>query len=123
MSGENQAQLITHLTITIVKHLGGSIMLRGCFSAAETGRLIRIEGAMNGAKYWQILNEILLQRACDIRLGRRFTFQQDNDAKHTAKAMLGWLQNKNVKVLEWPNQSPDWNPIENLWKTLEIAVH
>ena len=27
-----------------VKHGGGSIMLRGCFSAAGTGRLVRIEG-------------------------------------------------------------------------------
>ena len=29
----------------------------------------------------------------------------------------------NVKILEWPNQSPVWNPIENLWKEFKIAVH
>ena len=33
-------------TISMVKHGGGSIMLWGCFSAAETGRLIRIDGKM-----------------------------------------------------------------------------
>jgi hypothetical protein len=34
-----------------VKYGGGRIMLWGCFSAAGTGRLIRIEAKMNGAKY------------------------------------------------------------------------
>jgi hypothetical protein len=34
-----------------------------------------------------------------------------------------WLQNKNVEVLEWPSQSPDLNPIDNLGKDLQIVVH
>uniref|UniRef100_A0AAZ3SFP7 Uncharacterized protein n=1 Tax=Oncorhynchus tshawytscha TaxID=74940 RepID=A0AAZ3SFP7_ONCTS len=56
-------------TIPTVKHGGGSsIMLWGCFSAAAPGRLVRIEGKMNGAKYREILDENLLQSAQDIRL-------------------------------------------------------
>ena len=35
----------------MVKHDGGSIMLWGCFSAAGTCSLVRIEGKMNGKKY------------------------------------------------------------------------
>ena len=41
----------------------GSIMLWGFDSAAGTGRLVRIEAKMNGAKYREILDENLLQSA------------------------------------------------------------
>ena len=54
---------------------------------AGTGRLVRIEGKMNRAKYTEILDENLLQSDQDLRLGQRFTFQQDNDPNHTAKTM------------------------------------
>jgi hypothetical protein len=56
-------------TIPTVKHGGGSIMLWGYFSAAWTGRLVRIEGKMNGAKYREILDENLLQSTQDLKLG------------------------------------------------------
>jgi hypothetical protein len=104
-------------TIPMVKHGGGSIRLCGCFSAAGTGRLVRIE-----AKYREILDDNLLQRAQDLRLRRRFTFQQDNDPKHTAKTTQEWLRDKSLNVLEWSSQSPVLKPSEHLWRDLKIAV-
>ena len=85
-------------TIPTVKHGGGSIMLWGCFLAAGPGRLVRIEGKMDGAKYREILDESILQSAQDLRLERRFTFQQDNNPTHTAKTTQEWLQDKSLNV-------------------------
>jgi hypothetical protein len=56
-------------TIPTVNHGRGNIMLWGCFSASETGRIVRIEGKMNRAKYRENLDENLLQSTQDLRLG------------------------------------------------------
>ena len=95
-------------TIPTVKHGGGRIMLWGCFSVAGTGRLVRIKAKMNGAK---ILDENLLQSTQDLRLGWKFTFQQDSNPKYTVRKTQEWLRDKSLNVLEWPSQSPDLNPI------------
>ena len=77
---------------------------------------------MNRAKYKDILDENMLQSTQDLRLGRRFTFQQDNNPKHTAKTTQEWLLDKALNVLEWPSQSPYLNPVKHLWRDLKIAV-
>ncbi len=72
--------------ITKEKCAGSILLLWACFSAAGTGRLARVEGKLNRAKYRDIINENPFNCAQDLRLGWRFTFQHDNDHKHTAKA-------------------------------------
>ena len=34
----------------------------------------------------------------------------------------GWVGDNKVKVLEWSSQSPDFNPIENVWAEMKKRV-
>ena len=52
-----------------MEHGGGRITFRGCFFLAGTGKLVKVDGKMDGAKNRAILEKNLLKLAKDLRLG------------------------------------------------------
>ncbi|CAB4474709.1 unnamed protein product [Rhizophagus irregularis] len=49
-------------------------------------------------------------------------FQQDGASCHMSSYSVWWMSSHNIPVLDWVAQSPDLNPIENLWNHLDYQV-
>ena len=109
-------------TIKSVKHGGGNVLVWGCIGGKGVGNLEIIDGIMDHRVYIDILKRNLRPSVTKIELTDKYYFQQDNDPKHMAHNTRMYLAYNTPHMLNTPPQSPDLNPIEQVWAYLEKNI-
>ena len=98
------------------------VMVWGCFSGHKgRGTLAFLPKGltMNKWTYLKVLNYYL---PLPMQTHRSTHFQQDNAPCHRADLIMDWFKTNKVKVIAWPGNSPDLNPIESVWKIFKDRV-
>jgi transposase len=77
------------------------------------------EGRFNAANYCAFLEQVLAQTT------QRLIIVQDGARYHTARETQAWIAQHvaRVEVVQLPSYSPDYNPIEHVWKYVKQATH
>lgn len=96
----------------------------GCFCKQGFGVLHLFTDNLNAQKMNMIYQRCLLKSAqrwfgSD---NSSWVLQEDNDPKHRSRLCTEWKRQNGITTLDWPSQSPDANPIENVWAAMKAKL-
>ena len=97
-------------------------MFWGSFTANGLGGLITVDGMMNSEKYIEVLRRKVIPDLANYYPAGDGVFQQDLAPCHSSKKTKTFMEDNNILTLSWPGNSPDLNPIENLWSIIKSRL-
>lgn len=108
--------------VPTVKFHGGNVMMWGAMTFRGTGFLKKVSGRLCARDYINILRDCAVPTAHMLGYGDQYWFQDDGAPCHRAKIVSEWKEEHDMMCLDWPPQSPDLNPIENLWGDIKRSL-
>ena len=82
-----------------------------------------LHSTVTTAVYQNVLEHFIMSAADNLFGAVEFILKQDSVLAHMAKTTKEWLEERHTTVMNWCGNSPDINPIENLWAIVKRQVH
>ena len=101
--------------IQAIKH-SSKVMFWSVISGKGLGRLFIVDGVLKQDQYKTVIETCRLPQLKEWFLNKqKKIFMQDGATCHTAKSIKNLLASQKIPLLDWPGNSPNLKPIENVW--------
>ena len=97
-----------------------SFLVWGGISRRGATPLVMFNGIMDSIWYQENILQNAFKPFVQIIFPQSHRLYQDNDPKHVSKSTRKYMEDNNINWWQSPAESPDINPIENVWHEMKL---